>query len=522
MIRHMRLTKEETELNMRIARMKRDPLTFIRGVLGVDYLTPEQEAIVCSVWANKYTGVKAAHSVGKTFIEACIVLAYVHIYSGSIVITTAPTARQVKDLLWAEIGKLCAGSTFEFPGVMKVMGYTMGPKWFAAGIATEAGKEEQSAVKFQGYHAKRILVVLDEAVGIHSAIWEAVDGITSGVKSKVLAVGNPSTLNCAFKKHLERRDWNTLTISALNHPNVTENREIVPGAVSRYWVNEKTTLWCNEVTEEDAKDLPKTEGRKIFSFNGKYYEPNPLFTWKVMGEFPEECPDGLIPIHKIQQAEDRYRESADSPPVLNENTFCHMSIDVARFGSDYSVFAINKNNRFITVPYYHLDTAKLAGEAINLIKIHKPSKVAVDCDGVGAGVFDNLNEAKNEEIIDVELYEIHGGSNPLALGQTEDFLNLRAQMYWMFKNDIEKISLEPNEELEEGFSTIRYFFNSKGKTQIEAKDEIKKRLGRSPDLEDAIVYCNSLKYADACVSGTFECSDESEKYESVTEKIGVH
>jgi hypothetical protein len=519
MMKKMKISSSENKIQIR--RMRRDPVKFIHRVLGIKYLTPEQEAIVRSVWANKYTGVKAAHSVGKTFIEACIVLAYVHIYSNSIVITTAPTARQVKDLLWAEINRLSAGSEFRFPGEMKMMGYSMGPKWFAAGIATEAGREEQSAVKFQGYHAKRILVVLDEAVGVHPAIWEAVDGITSGVKSKVLAVGNPSTLNCAFKKHLERSDWNTLTISALNHPNVTENREIVPGAVSRYWVNEKTNLWCNEVTEEDAKDLLKQDGRKIFSFNGKYYEPNPLFTWKVMGEFPEECPDGLIPIHKIQQAEDRYRES-NSPPVPNENTFCHMSIDVARFGSDYSVFAINKNNRFITLPFYHLDTAKLAGEAINLIKIHKPTKVAVDCDGVGAGVFDNLNEAKNEEIIDVELYEIHGGSNPLALGQTEDFLNLRAQMYWMFKTDIDKISLEPKEELEEGFGTIRYFFNSKGKTQIEAKDEIKKRLGRSPDLEDAIVYCNFLKYSDACVSGTFECSDESEKYEPVTERIGVY
>lgn len=514
----MKLTKEQIRRNLLISRMKEDPYTFIHGVLGVEYLTPEQKQIVGSLWANRYTGVKAAHSVGKTFIEACIVLAYVHIYIDSIVITTAPTARQVKDLLWAEINRLREVSQFDFIGEMKTMGYTIGPKWFAAGIATEAGKEEQSAVKFQGYHAKHILVVLDEAVGIHPAIWEAVDGITTGKHSKVLAVGNPSSLNCTFRKMLERKDWNTFTISALNHPNVIQNREIVPGAVSRYWVNEKLNLWCNEAEE---KDFLNPENRKIFCFNGKYYEPNPLFTWKVMGEFPEDCPDGLIPAYKIQQAEDRYCETTDTVQVPNENTFCHMSIDVARFGSDYSVFAINKNNRFITIPFYHLDTAKLAGEAINLIKIHKPSKVAVDCDGVGAGVFDNLNEAKNEEIIDVELYEIHGGSNPLALGQTEDFLNLRAQMYWMFKTDIDKISLEPREELEEGFSTIRYFFNSKGKTQIEAKDEIKKRLGRSPDLEDAIVYCNFLKYADACVSGTFESSDENEKYESVTERIGV-
>ena len=133
----MRNTILNKEDELRLAYMKEDPLIFIHDVLSVKYLTPEQEAIVRSVWANKYTGVKAAHSVGKTFIEACIVLAYVHIYSNSIVITTAPTARQVKDLLWAEINRLCAGSEFRFPGEMKMMGYTMGPKWFAAGMNSE-------------------------------------------------------------------------------------------------------------------------------------------------------------------------------------------------------------------------------------------------------------------------------------------------------------------------------------------------------------------------------------------------
>jgi phage terminase large subunit len=230
----------------------------------------------------------------------------------------------------------------------------------------------------------------------------------------------------------------------------------------------------------------------------------------------------LIPLYKIHQATERgYEHSSADSANKSYPVICHLSIDVARFGSDKSVFALNKNNHFSLFPFYHLDMAKLTGEAINLIKIHKPSKVSVDCDGLGAGVFDNLNEAKNSGIIDTELYEIHGGGNPLQLGQTEDYLNLRAQMYWLFKNDIDLISLEQNDELEEGLSSIKHYFNSKGKIQIESKDEIKKRLGRSPDMEDALVYCNFLKYVYSNTCGEFEYGDPAEKRESVTEKIGI-
>lgn len=495
-----------------IEHFKKKPVAFIRKILGVENLTEEQENIVLSVWKNKYTGVKAAHNVGKTFIEACIVLTYVSLYYDSIVITTAPTARQVKDLLWTEINKLFDKSEYEIGGDMRVASIIKGPRWFAEGITTETGKEEQSAVKFQGYHAKRILVVLDEAVGVNPAIWEAVDGIASSEKSKVLALGNPSTINCAFKKHMDRKDWNTFSISALSHPNIKRKKEVIPGAVSYKWVKNKIAQWCKRTQE-----IPEENTEHVFSFESKLYIPNSLFLWKILGEFPGDISNGIVPLIKIQHAMSRTRPQFSD----DDENICHMGIDVARFGTDYSVFALNKNNHFTIFPFYKLDTANITGEAINLIKTYKPSRVAVDCDGVGAGVYDNLKEAKNENIIDTELYEIHSGLIPVPLGQTEDFVNLRAQMYWLFRNDIGGISLEQNDDLEEGFSTIRYFFNTKGKIQIESKDEIRKRLGRSPDAEDAIVYCNFLKYVGSTTSGTFEYEDENRRFETVTGEIGV-
>jgi phage terminase large subunit len=507
-----------------ISRYRSDPFYFIKEVLRVKTLTDEQKAIVNSVWQNKYTGVKAAHNVGKTFIEACIVLAYVSLFKNSIVLTTAPTARQVRDLLWAEINRLYSDSPYYIPGDMKLTGYTINPKWFATGISTEAGKEEESAVKLQGYHSSRVLVVLDEAVGIHPAVWEAVDGIASSDNSKVLAVGNPSNISCAFKKHLDRTDWNVINISALIHPNVIRKKEIIKGAVSYKWVRDKLEKWCTKSDVSNSLGIRGIKGKNDYSenkftFEGETYFPNSLFQWKVLGEFPDESSDTLIPRSKIQEAFKRGARHSKLQEQHNETVI--LSLDVARFGTDYSVFALFRGGHFMTIPFYHLDTAKLTGEAINLIRQYKPSKVGVDCDGIGAGVFDSLNEAKNEGIINTELFEIHSGANPLALGQTEQFLNLRAQMYWMFKNDIDSVSLEKNEELEEGLGSIRYFFNSKGKIQIEAKEDLKKRIGRSPDMEDAIVYCNFLKYIGCASSGSFEAAEENLRFKTITEKIGL-
>ncbi len=457
-----------------------DPFYFLREVLGIKTLTAEQNQIIDSVFTNKYTGVRSSHNTGKTFICAGIVLAFVIPNKMSQAVTTAPTGRQVKDLLWAEINHLYHNAKYPLGGQMNLTEFKIKPKWGAVGITTEPGKEADSAVKFQGYHSGKILVVLDEAVGIANPIWEAIDGIASNEDAHILAIANPSTTVCSFYKKLKEPDWNELSISSLNHPNVTEKKEIIRGAVSYKYVKEKVGKWCDEAAEHD-------KALKTFDFEGKIYKPNSLFTWKVLGEFPEQATDTLLSFYDVEKASER---------ELSETGDCYLGIDVARFGSDYSVFCIEKNRSFTFKPFYHFDTAQITGEAIKIIKEHKPKKVGVDCDGIGSGVYDNLNELKNNGGFDYdfELIEIHGGAEPLDLGQTEEFLNLRAQMFWTLRGEINAISLEPIEELQEGLPQIQYKYNSKGKIQIEAKEDFKKRLGRSSDYEDALVYCNFLKY----------------------------
>lgn len=545
---------EEYERQLSID-MAYDSLHFFRKTLRVREFTTDQEKIALSVINNKCTAVQAAHGVGKTFIEACLALWFLMTHRNSIVITTAPTERQVREILWSEINNLIVKSGLFIGGKDRLTGYAFGPRWFATGITTIAGNDEDSAVRFQGYHANHILVIVDEAVGIQPAIWEAIDGITSSKEAKILAVANPATPNCVFKEKIDSRTWNVLKVSALNHPNVLQKKEIIPGAVSYEWIKDKIKMWCKEITNDQLL----ITNDNIFEFGGKHYVPNNLFKWKVLGEFPEESTDTLIPRTAVQSAvqrgkkctesecnecmESEYGEKNSSYSIHSNHsthsthsTNCFMSIDVARFGSDSSVIALNRDNFITHYTFYNLDTAKLTGEAINLIKKYKPAKVGVDCDGIGAGVYDNLNEALSSEVIDTELIEIHGGANAVSslssLGslsslsrkKDDEFMNLRAQIYWLLKEDIETLAIQPDEgnEIEIGLSSIKYFFNTKGKIQIESKDDIRKRLGRSPDAEDAIAYVNFLKYTTASGYSSSEFYEESDEYRNVTDTIGIH
>jgi hypothetical protein len=468
----------------------RDPFFFIQKILGVEKLTKQQKMVIESVWSNKFTGVKAAHSVGKTFLGACITLAYIVPNPNTIVITTAPTMRQVKDLLWAEINYLYQKAKYPLGGKMLTVRYELAPKWFAEGLSTDPGKEEVSAVKLQGYHANHILIILDEAVGIHPTIWEAIDGITNSENAKVLAIGNPSTTNCVFYKNLQTEEWNSLTISALEHPNVKYKKEIIQGAVSYKWVKDKIRKWCVPYTKHNEK-------LKTFEFENVIYKPNSLFLWKVLGEFPLDEAERFISVDLIERAMQRGRIQGLETEIRD------MAIDVARYGGDASVIAVNIGNNFEVFKYFDLDLTGIATEAIKLIKKYKPHKVGVDCDGIGAGVFDIINEQlihdnikdESNNVITFDLYEIHSSAKMQSTDDTtEKFANLKTQMWAQLKKDLDYIKLPDDDDLEEELNAPKVKVDRFGKTILETKDEIRKRIGRSTDIADAVVYCNWLKY----------------------------
>jgi hypothetical protein len=163
----------------------------------------------------------------------------------------------------------------------------------------------------------------------------------------------------------------------------------------------------------------------------------------------------------------------------------YMSVDVARFGADRSVVVIWSGLVVLDIKVYSkLSTTELSSEIKDLIRsygIHI-NNVIVDTDGVGAGVGDQLKGCVN----------FVNNSSPL---HGQNFTNLKSQCYVklseLFKEGKLSINLmDPTtvDELTQELLSVKLKdIDKDNKVGVQSKDEMKKVLGKSPDLSDALM-----------------------------------
>lgn len=163
-------------------------------------------------------------------------------------------------------------------------------------------------------------------------------------------------------------------------------------------------------------------------------------------------------------------------------------IDVARYGDDSTCIAIVRRNALVEIREYSgIDLVKTTNIVRMLITEENipASNIAIDIDGIGAGVYDNLRS------YGYELNPVMGGAKPLEVfNQSYQFRNLRSQLYWNMRELIrtKQLALYNNQALYSELTAIKYKISQDRMIQIESKDEIKKRLGKSPDLADSLCY----------------------------------
>jgi hypothetical protein len=126
------------------------------------------------------------------------------------------------------------------------------------------------------------------------------------------------------------------------------------------------------------------------------------------------------------------------------------------------------------------DTMTSTGRIIQALVDTGATEARIDAVGIGAGVFDRLNEQHQPAI---EMQAGQGAQN------SERFLNARAEWYWGLRDRLESgdIDLDRDEELTFQLSNIKYKPNSRGQIVIESKEDMKKRGLKSPDKADTIM-----------------------------------
>jgi hypothetical protein len=166
-----------------------------------------------------------------------------------------------------------------------------------------------------------------------------------------------------------------------------------------------------------------------------------------------------------------------------------LGVDVARYGDDDTVLSPKRGNRILPLEYHHgLSLERLAAMVRTRI-VDTPidaRNVFVDAVGLGAGVVDILR-AQHFPVREV----ISGAKAIERRGDTFRFKNLRSQMWWHVREQLRLglLCFETDDpRLREDLTAPRYTITGDRVITVESKDDIKKRIGRSTDAGDGVVY----------------------------------
>ncbi len=430
------------------AAWQKDPVEFVKDHLKASLWT-KQEEILEAVRDNTRVAVRSCNGSGKTFIAAHAVLWWLRCFPDSIVITTAPTEHQVRDVLWREIRRAYHDNEELIGGKLLRTSLELDDKHYAQGLSTDTPE------RFQGFHEGHILFVVDEASGVREGIFEAIEGSMTSDNARMLLLGNPTTLSGSFYEafHSRRSLWKTIRISAKDTPNFADEGEEVtwPNLVTPQWVNDAKVNWG---------------------------EDSPMYQIRVLGEFPSESEDTLISLKIIENAV----AGKDEAPELQDDEPVELGVDVARFGSDRTVICARRGDRVIEMASYtKKDTMETAGLVKALVERYSPACVRVDSIGVGAGVVDRLKELEVPGVTGINVAQ--RATNP------EHFANLKAELYDGLRERFQqgRIRIPNDQKLISELASIRYYFTSSGQTRLEDKDDLRGRGQPSPDLADALM-----------------------------------
>ncbi len=434
-----------------LGRWQRHPVQFVREMFGV-VPDPWQAEVLEAFPHHQRLAMKACKGPGKTAVEAWLAWNFLVTRPQPKIAAISITAGNLADNLWAEMAKWRQRAPFlqeRFEWTKTRIFNRESPEtwWMSARNWSKTADRAQQGNTLAGLHADYILFILDEAGGIPDAVMASAEAaLSSCVEGHIVQAGNPT--------HLEGPLWRACTSErALWHVTEITADPDDPRRTSRVKVE-----WAREQIQ-------------------KYGRDNPWVLVNVFGRFPPGSLNTLIGPDECREATKRaYRaeDVAASARVLG--------VDVARFGDDASV--IFPRQGLVAYPplkFRNLDGTQGAGAVARKWQDWGADAVFIDdTGGWGASWIDNLRRV---------------GHQPVGIGfasrpNDPRYDNKRTEMYfeaieWIKAGGaLPPIDTSGVPELIAALSQTTYSFRG-DRLLLEPKDQIKARLGYSPDDADA-------------------------------------
>jgi phage terminase large subunit len=355
----------------------------------------------------------------------------------------------LRDNLWAELAKWQDRSEFLKRAFThnqnQIYANDHTETWFlSARSYPKAANNEDIGRSLAGLHSRFPFLLLDETGAMPPTVGQKATQIfTGGVVDGLIAqAGNPTSTNGLLyaASNIERELWTVITITA---------------------------------DPDDPKRTPRVDIVHARQMIEKYGRDNPWIMTTILGLFPAQGFNSLLSVDEVEAAMRR----AVKPDTYSWSQK-RLGIDVARFGDDRTVlFPRQGLMAYRPVQMRVARTTDIAARVMMARAKWKQELELIDDTGHwGHGVVDNL---------------IAAGFSPLAIQYHAPALdprykNRRVEMWLEMAEWVKRGGCLPNiPELVAELTTPTYTFIN-GKFVLEDKDLVKKRLGRSPDLGDAL------------------------------------
>lgn len=430
------------------------PKIFFRDVLDVTLDSWQED--VCEMYLNNQRiGMVASKGPGKTAVLALLGWHFFICNHQPKIAALSVSKAHLMSNLWAELlkwrsqSRLLTMSTTDGQQKIALRGHE-GYSFIDARAYPQQADETQMASALAGLHADNVGFLIDEAGSIPDSVLATADAALAGGES------------------------NTKKARLL----VTANPEEPRGMLYRAYMGRTHQKWAIYTVSGDPDD-PKRASRVSIDWAKEqiktYGRDDPWVMVNVLGKYPNVSTTKLITEEEIYEAMKR-----DIKDVEVHNSQLRMGVDVARGGIDNTALAPRRGLKAypIEVVSSNVFGPELAGKIAFMQQEKKIERIFVDnTGGFGSSVIDSLGFFPHMDVSSV----VYNGK-----AQDKRYYNKRTEMWVRLRDWIKKGGALPNDPgLAEELLMPKVFFVN-GIFRLEEKEQIKARLGRSPDKADAL------------------------------------
>lgn len=494
----------------RSAKYFSNPVIWAKDILGVK-LWQRQGEVAMSVVDNKNVVCKAGHEVGKSFLAGILICWWLdtrlHLPGSAFVVSTAPSLSQINAIVWTEVRRFKAlwdkrheeylsklkngedtGNLPDHPS----MGYiTSDAHWkLKGGIEIGYGRKppDKKEDTMSGIHARYVLAIGDEAVGLSEGLIGDLGNITSNATSRRFLICNP-TNPLSYVGQIFRENtgtWHLETISVLDSPNFHGGGVCECHPDTPFGEGFPTHVLETLVDQSYVDDKIRDYGIK-----------HPEYISRVLGEFAWDMGMTIISVEDMAVA-------LDTEIVIDPEQRPFLGVDISRSENR------DMNTIYICYPGWNAETGENGTkrrkvEAFNekdamvtARRIHEHAlrlgvaEVRYDEDGVGGPVGDRVTELSLDQN-GIPRYATVGKRGNGESPDRNRWRNARAKWFWTVGFDMRhgRIDIDVTDKmLQEELLGIEFKLPDTGPQGIlvESKKDMKKRGVSSPDYADGFVY----------------------------------